>query len=219
MPTLATKPGFTAVALAAVLVLLLLATGLAFRADSTSAYFLGQRIGMDCAIRLRFGLPCPACGLARSVALTLHGHLRQSLRLNPGGPLGLLGFGALSLALFLAGLCQHTQRQGYVERIHSITKRVLLVYGISLGLVVLGHWMSALLTAKTARPCRVESPARAEVQSTMERLFTAYELRYILFGLAVLSPADSGARVHYAGSREAHRGKHGIPISEAPRPV
>jgi hypothetical protein len=40
-----------------------------------------------CPMRLLFGLPCPTCGLTRSVCATLHGDLHAASGLNLLGPL------------------------------------------------------------------------------------------------------------------------------------
>ena len=140
----ATKPGFTAGALGAILLLLLLSARLAFRADASFVYFDGRKVGTECAIRQRFGVPCPACGLTRSVILSLHGDIGRASRLNPAGPLAVLGFAAFSLALLYVSYRQQTRLPDAGEDLQKIVRRASLAYGAVLVVVALGHWALAL---------------------------------------------------------------------------
>ena len=45
-----------------------------------------------CPFRWLTGLPCPLCGLTRSCASLLHGHMVAALQFNPLGPLAILSF-------------------------------------------------------------------------------------------------------------------------------
>jgi hypothetical protein len=40
---------------------------------------------MACPLRTITGVPCPLCGMTRSVVALVHGHLLESLRFNPAG--------------------------------------------------------------------------------------------------------------------------------------
>ena len=40
---------------------------------------------LACPLRTVTGIPCPFCGMTRSVVAIVHGHLGASLRFNPGG--------------------------------------------------------------------------------------------------------------------------------------
>ena len=70
-------------------------------ATGNSVTFAGRELHWECAIRQRFGVPCPSCGLTRSVLLTLHGHFASALDLNPAGPLILLGAVLLAASMLL----------------------------------------------------------------------------------------------------------------------
>lgn len=72
---------------------------LAFWSDGRTVLFLGAPFGADCWVRTHFGFPCPACGLTRSVTLTLYGNWSQAMTLHPAGPLAVAG-----LSLFAGGL-------------------------------------------------------------------------------------------------------------------
>ena len=86
----------------------LAAIRLSFWSDGTRVLFFGIPVGSDCAFRTHFGFPCPACGLTRSVSLTLLGNWGQAMELNVAGPLAVVGLvllaaGLLWLALDRAG--------------------------------------------------------------------------------------------------------------------
>src|SRR5438067_572206 len=70
--------------------LLLLTRALA-SATKTSVSFAGHDTHWDCVFRQRFGVPCPACGLTRSVVMALHGQLAGAVQMNPAGILLVLG--------------------------------------------------------------------------------------------------------------------------------
>jgi hypothetical protein len=75
------------------------------QADEARVYFLGHPLNWACSFHARFGLPCPTCGLTRSVILTLHGQVARAWRMAPGGPALTLGvlFAAAGV-LILAGV-------------------------------------------------------------------------------------------------------------------
>src|ERR1700757_4851639 len=68
-----------------------------FAADETRVYLLGHPLNWECSFHAHTGLPCPTCGLTRSLILTLHGHLERAWHVAPGGP-------ALALAVLLAAV-------------------------------------------------------------------------------------------------------------------
>jgi hypothetical protein len=51
---------------------------------------------LACPLRALTGVPCPLCGMTRSVVAAMHGHLLESLRFNPAGILVVL----LAVAMF-----------------------------------------------------------------------------------------------------------------------
>jgi hypothetical protein len=63
-------------------------------AGGTALTLLGFPLPTMCLFRLTTGLPCPSCGLTRSVALLMHGQPAASLALHP------FGLVAVALALF-----------------------------------------------------------------------------------------------------------------------
>lgn len=82
----------------AIMLLDALAARLALTADEARVYVLGHPITWECAMR-RMGLPCPTCGMTRSVVLALHGEIARAWHVAPGGPV--LAAGVLTMALVL----------------------------------------------------------------------------------------------------------------------
>jgi hypothetical protein len=113
-------PAVTALTLLAQLAALRLVLG----ADLSRAYFLGHAIDLSCAARARWGIPCPTCGVTRSLGLALHGRLVDAFRLFPAAPLAV--FGLLCLAFALLALA-------WVERRGSASAREALASGIRFG--------------------------------------------------------------------------------------
>ncbi len=72
----------------------ILAQALALRllldADEAHVYLLGHSVQIECAFHAHFGLPCPGCGLTRSVVMALHGHLMRAWSVAPGGAAAIL---------------------------------------------------------------------------------------------------------------------------------
>lgn len=87
-----------------------------------------------CTFRNLFDLPCPGCGVTRSLRATAHGDLASALDLNPFGP---LFFGAAVL-LLLSPLWQRLHPDWDLKLISSRWARVgamallvsMLLYGL-----------------------------------------------------------------------------------------
>lgn len=62
--------------------------------------------GLPCPLRTLTGVPCPLCGMTRSVTSAVHFDLAASLRFSPGGVLVVL-FALGLLATWLAGWRPH----------------------------------------------------------------------------------------------------------------
>ena len=90
-----------------------------------------------CAAKRFFALPCPGCGLTRSVIHLMHGEVRASLAMNPAG---VLIVAALAAQIPLRLVALSRGRCGLLE------SRVLL-YGTLWGVfaVLLAQFASALI--------------------------------------------------------------------------
>ena len=103
-------------------------------ANLDQVWGFGRELHWGCWCKQHFGIPCPTCGMTRSVILTLRGDFYSALQLNPGGPrliAGLVICGILCLRLPLLGLNEIKSRQLALG---------LSIYGWLLGCVLLGQW-------------------------------------------------------------------------------
>ena len=117
----------------------LVAARAVFRADGEHVWLLGQLFGSACLFRERFGIPCPNCGMTRSVILALHGEFGAAMQLNPAGPLLVLGALAASALLALAAM---RARETDVRR--WLIPSTLAYAGVYVA-VLIGHWLAIIL--------------------------------------------------------------------------
>ena len=134
----------------------LVAVGLAVRAcctaDEQHTWFLGHAFGAECAFRLRFGIPCPNCGVTRAVILALHGEWARAWRIAPGGPA--LVIGTLVLGRNGDGPRDHPdarRRAARRARGLSLAPRVISVSAALVVVVWFGGWIAAVAQALAAR--------------------------------------------------------------------
>lgn len=97
------RPGIPPAAAGLAILLQAIMARIILQADEGHVYVLGHALNWACSFHERFGLPCPTCGLTRSVVLTLHGQVERAWRIAPGGPALTLGVlfvaaGVLTLA-------------------------------------------------------------------------------------------------------------------------
>jgi len=111
-------------------------------ADETRVYVLGHAIPWECALR-RAGLPCPTCGMTRSMVMTLHGDFPTAWRLAPGGPVLLVGVLLSAVVLLLAAA-----RRAALPRWVRATG---IVYAATAAMIWLGGWAVQFHQALQAR--------------------------------------------------------------------
>src|SRR2546430_2601175 len=87
----APEPAWAAGAAGLVIWLDAVIAALVLRADESRVYVLGHPIAWVCALRSQYHLPCPTCGLTRSLVLSLHGELGRAWNIAPAGPVALFG--------------------------------------------------------------------------------------------------------------------------------
>lgn len=107
----ASRPGFPALVIGCVTLADALAARCLLRADEEHVFVLGRPIEWVCALRSRFGLPCPTCGITRSVVMSLHGEFSRAWQMAPAGPVAVVGLVAFAIAMLaLAWLQRSPQR-------------------------------------------------------------------------------------------------------------
>jgi hypothetical protein len=77
----------------------LAAAAVLLSADAGGVWLAGTRYGGACLLREWFGVPCPTCGMTRSVVLTLHGHIAAAIAVNPAGPFWVAAVAGVAAAL------------------------------------------------------------------------------------------------------------------------
>jgi hypothetical protein len=148
MAGFASRPGFAASVVAAVILMELAAAGLALSADRNHVYLFGKReIGTMCLFKQRFGVPCPTCGITRSVVLTLHGEPGTAWQLNPGGPIAVLTTLYLSGAMLALAFFQRAGRDSAAGRASRQIRFSTVTLGVALAAAVAVHWAFELLAA------------------------------------------------------------------------
>lgn len=112
-------------------------------ATTDSVSFAGHDLRWGCAFRQRFGIPCPACGLTRSVIMSLHGQLAGAIGMNPAGPLVMLGTVLLCASLFAFALRSAMLRRRDACDDGLLRKFTLLTsaYGGLIALTMLVNWV------------------------------------------------------------------------------
>lgn len=135
------RPGATAGFTGALIALQLLIVRAVGSASMSSVSFAGQEMHWGCLFKQRYGIPCPNCGMTRSVLLTLHGDFGAAWQLNPAGVLMVLGTVLFGAAMFLLMFYQRTRSPAAVERAQRRIKLGALAYGALFFAVLMGHWL------------------------------------------------------------------------------
>jgi len=117
-----------------------------FDADESRVYWLGRPIDGFCTFYARFGLPCPACGLTRSVVLALHGHLLRAWNVAPGGAAGLVAGLAFAAGLAALALFRATGHEG-ADHFRRRLRRCAMAGSAAIIVVWGGGWATAFAAA------------------------------------------------------------------------
>ena len=131
--------------LSGALLLLQLAIVRLFASATTErAYLFGRELHWDCWIKQRFGVPCPTCGMTRSVLLSLQGQFGEAAALNPAGLLLVFGLVLFSLALIFLMFYRERRTSLAAGAMHRRIRLGASVYGSLLVVVLFAHWLGEI---------------------------------------------------------------------------
>ena len=139
-----TRPGTASAVLGMLLLAQIAAVGVLLRASQDGVWLFGHPLGGVCLFQRLTGVPCPTCGMTRSIVLTLNGHLGTALRLNLAGPVWVLAVATLAVALLW--LAWRERARG-VDRSTVARRRVrllALVQGAVFAVALATNWIWAL---------------------------------------------------------------------------
>jgi hypothetical protein len=124
-----------------------LAARLLLQADEEHVFVLGRPIEWICALRARYGLPCPTCGLTRSVVMSLHGQFARAWSVAPVGPVLVVGTVAFAIAMLVLALSRPQARSAA----HAWIRKGAAVYAVGAMVIWLGGWAVSFEAALAAR--------------------------------------------------------------------
>jgi hypothetical protein len=151
----ASRPGFPALVVGCVTLADALAARCLLRADEEHVFVLGRPIEWVCALRSRFGLPCPTCGLTRSLVMSLHGEFARAWRMAPAGPVAVVGLVGFAMAMLALAWLQRWA-QGVPQRANALQweagarvwmRKGAAIYAVGAVLVWLGGWVISFRAA------------------------------------------------------------------------
>ena len=121
------------------------------QADESRVYLLGRALNWQCGFHAATGLPCPTCGLTRSVVMSLHGEFARAWALAPGGPALAIGLAAFALAMMALALAQWTGAEGKLASARAWIRNGALAYAAAAAVVWLGGWVISFQAALALR--------------------------------------------------------------------
>lgn len=90
-------------------------------------------LGIPCAFYASTGLPCPGCGLTRSVMALLHGRLQESFLLHPFGWLLLAGM----VFALVVGILPQTMSNPLINIVERVESRTGLAFLLMVAFMLL----------------------------------------------------------------------------------
>jgi hypothetical protein len=153
------RQGFPALVVGWVILADALAARWLLRADEEHVFVLGRPIAWVCALRAQFGLPCPTCGLTRSVVMSLHGEFARAWGMAPAGPVVVVGMIAFAVAMLVLAWVQGTPQGrspvGGARRWETAgrawIRKGVAIYAVGALVVWLGGWAISFQPALAAR--------------------------------------------------------------------
>lgn len=147
----ANRPGIPAFVAGSAIFLQCALLRLLLTADAGRVYLLGRPILWECALRSKYGLPCPTCGMTRSVVLALHGDWAAAWQMAPGGVAAVLGVLLLGCAAWALAVTQWRRSVQWEAAVWGAARRWAPVYGAVATVVWLAGWVSQFHAAMRLR--------------------------------------------------------------------
>jgi hypothetical protein len=113
-------------------------------ANANYVSFFGHELHWVCWFKQLTGIPCPACGMSRSVILTLHGHLGQAFQINSAGPLAVIGLLLFASGMLFLGSRQNSSSSESLSLLRNQIWCCSLVYSMALLAVVVTSWITKI---------------------------------------------------------------------------
>jgi len=139
------RPGLSAQVVGGFLLLQLIFVRAISAANANYVSLFGHELHWICWFKTVTGIPCPACGMSRSVILTLHGDLRTAFQINFAGPPLVLGLVVFALGLLFFANQRSSSTGESQAPINSWIGRCSIGYGIVLLAVVISNWITRIL--------------------------------------------------------------------------
>ena len=147
----ASRPGVAPAATAAAILAQCALGRLLLDADQARVYVLGRPITWECALRRQYGLPCPTCGITRSLVFTLHGDVGAAWRMAPVGPVEIFGLLAFCAALLVLAAIEWKRAGRRAREVKTWIRRGTLAWAGASMVVWIGGWAATFLAAWHAR--------------------------------------------------------------------
>jgi len=128
-----------------------LAARLCCTADEQQSRLIGHAFGAECAFRLRFGIPCPNCGMTRAVIVALHGEWLRAWRIAPGGPALVAGTLASAATLIALGIVRMRGGAPLVAKAGRQAPRIVYLCAALVLIIWFAGWIGAVAHALAAR--------------------------------------------------------------------
>ena len=123
----------------------LLAARTVASASDAAVFLAGHELHWGCIFKRAFGIPCPTCGMTRSVLLALDGHLSAALGINPAGPLLVCGALLLGACMLHLALYERARPDASLETARRRIVTGASIYGGLMAAVLLAHWVYVIL--------------------------------------------------------------------------
>lgn len=125
---------YPAAIVGAVSLLSLAAVKLAAFATTRGVSLFGYETHFGCWVKDNYGVPCPICGMTRSVILTMQGNLREAFQMHIGAPLTIFGIVIFGAAMLYAALPENVNKVSASSK--NFEKRIFIVTAVYLGIVM-----------------------------------------------------------------------------------